>query len=294
MKYDCVVIGAGAAGMTAAIYLKRSNLNVLLIEKEIPGGQINNTWTIDNYPGLPNVSGPDLASKMFEQVTNLRIESIFENVISIKNDDFKTVKTSNKEIKAKSIVIATGRKPRLLGLKNEEKLIGKGISFCSLCDGFFYKDKIVAVIGGGNSALEGALYLAGICKEVILIHRRDQFRADELNITKVKNKSNIKILFNSEITKINGDVKLESIVINNELFNVSGIFIYIGHEPDLNFIDDLKLELNNGYIIVDKNMKTNIPKIYACGDIIKKEVYQIATAIGEGAVAATSLKKDLE
>lgn len=297
--YDSVVIGAGVAGMTAAIYLKRANIDVLIVEKNAPGGQVNNTSKIDNYPGLPGIEGPELSMNIYKQITDLKIEYQYGDVVDIiDSGDFKTIKTNTSKIKTQSIIIASGRVPKLLGLDNEQKLIGRGIGFCALCDGYFYKDKTVAVIGGGNSALEEALYLSSICKEIYLIHRRDSFSGDKSVSDMVKERENIKILYNSTVEEINDvDNKLDNIVINNnginQMLKIDGMFIYIGYKPDAEFIKNLNIETSNGYINVDSNMRTNISGIYACGDIIKKGVYQIATALGDAAIAATSAKKDM-
>jgi len=293
-NYDCIVVGAGVAGMTAAIYLKRSNMNVLLIEKEMPGGQLNRTTEIENYPGFVKINGSDLALSIYDQIKKLEIDYKYGNVVEIINDnDMKVVKTNRDTYQAKNIIIATGRIPKKLGFENEEKLIGHGISYCAICDGFFFKDKEVAIVGGGNSALTGALYLSNLASKVYIINRKDKLKADSILQEKIKEKSNIELLFNSQITKINEkDNILDSIEVNNNKLNIQGLFIYIGFNPDITFLEKLNIKNNNGYIIVDENMKTNIDGIYACGDIIDKKVYQVATAIGDAAIAATSVQKN--
>ena len=298
-NFDYVVVGAGVAGMTAAIYLKRANAKVIIIEKSAPGGQINRTAKIENYPGFESIEGPVLAMNIFNQVNKLGIEYRYGDVINIEDiEDQKIITTDTEEIICKAVIIATGRSPRELGLENEKQLTGRGISWCAICDGIFYKDRKVAVVGGGNSALEEAIYLSNICEEVFLIHRRDEFRADNILVDKIKNKSNIKIMYNSIIKKIHSeDNKLSGLVVEtggslSEL-KVSGLFIYIGFEPDTKFLKNLSIKLDNGYIVVDTQMRTNIKNIYACGDVIKKEVYQLSTAIGEAATAALSAEKDI-
>lgn len=293
-KYDVIVIGAGVAGMTASIYLKRANLNVLLLEKEMPGGQINKTTEIENYPGFTKINGTDLALSIYNQIKENNIEYKYGNVVEIiDNKDIKIVKTNRDEFETKYIVLATGRTPRKLGLENEEKLISNGISYCAICDGMFFKNKTVAVIGGGNSALTGALYLSNICSKVYIINRRDILRADTILQEKLKQKNNIEILFNSKVTKLNEkDNILDSIDINNEKLDIDGLFIYIGFDPDISYLKNLDIKNNNGYIIVDENMETSVKGIYACGDIIDKKVYQITTAIGEAAVCATSINHE--
>ena len=293
--YDTVVIGSGVAGMTAAIYLKRANLNILLLEKSAPGGQINRTASITNYPGIKEIDGPSLSLNMLEQLKSLDIETKYGNVLNITDGEIKTVKTDLEEIKTKTVLITTGRNPKELGLEGEKQLTGRGVSWCAICDGPLYKDKIVAVVGGGNSAFEEALYLSTIVKKLYLIHRRDTFRADNILVEKLKEKDNVEFILNSTITKLNEkDNHLESIEINNKEIKVDGLFIYIGFKPETDIFNNLNLELDDGYILVDKNMKTNIKGIYAAGDVIKKDYYQISTAVGEAATAALTIKRDLE
>jgi len=290
-RYDAIVVGAGVAGMTAAIYLKRSNLNVLLLEREMPGGQLNKTTEIENYPGFTKVNGTDLALLIYNQIKENDITYKHGNVVEIIDDgDLKIVKTNRDTFEAKNIILATGRTPKKLGLENEDKLISHGISYCAICDGMFFKDKKVAVVGGGNSALTGALYLANICSKVYIINRRDELRADTVLQEKIKQKNNIEVLFNSKVTKLNEkDNVLDSVDVNNEKLYIDGLFIYIGFDPDIDYLKNLDIKNNNGYIVVDKNMETSIKGIYACGDITHKEVYQITTAIGEAAIAATHI-----
>ena len=292
--FDCVVVGAGISGMTAAMYLKRANKNVLLLEKGAPGGQINMTSKIENYPGFDCIDGPTLSMSVFKKITDLKIEYKYGNVLDIqKEDNFKII-TDREEILTKRIIIATGRKPRELGLENEKQLIGRGISWCAICDGNLYKNQDIAVVGGGNSALEEALYLSNICSKVYLIHRRDEFRADLILQEKVKAKENIEIIYNSNVKKLNiEENKLESIETENKNLKVNCLFIYIGFVPDTNFTNNLNINKDHDYIIVDENNKTNIDGIYACGDVIKKHLYQLTTAIGEGANAANSVIKEV-
>ena len=293
--YDTVVIGSGVAGMTAAIYLKRANLNILLLEKSAPGGQINRTASITNYPGIKEIDGPSLSLNMLEQLKSLDIETKYGNVLNITDGEIKAIKTDLEEIKTKTVLIATGRNPKELGLEGEKQLTGRGVSWCAICDGPLYKDKTVAVVGGGNSAFEEALYLSTIVKKLYLIHRRDTFRADNILVEKLKEKENVEFILNSTITKLNEkDNHLESIEVNNKEIKVDGLFIYIGFKPETDIFNNLNLELDDGYILVDKNMKTNIKGIYAAGDVIKKDYYQISTAVGEAATAALTIKRDLE
>lgn len=298
--FDTVVIGSGVAGMTAAIYLKRSNKKVLLLEKSAPGGQINRTAKIENYPGYKEVDGPTLAMNIYEQVMALEIEYRYGNVLEIENSkDKKIIKTDMEEIETKTIVIASGRSPKELGLDNEKQLIGHGISYCAICDGPLYKEQVIAVVGGGNSALEEALYLSELCKKVYIIHRRDTLRADAILQEKTKEKKNIEFLYNSNVTELQEENnQLTSLLVNQdgkiEKLDVNGLFIYIGNTPNTEFLKENEIQLENGYLVVDSNMKTSIDGIYACGDVIKKEFYQISTAVGEGATAALAIKKALE
>lgn len=300
--YDVLVIGAGIGGMSAAIYLKRAGLNVGMIDGNAPGGQLNKISDIENYPGYAKIDGPTLAYNIFDQTMKLGIKYIYGKVVTVINaESEKIVKLENEEIKAKAVIIASGRKPRDLGLENEKALTGRGISWCAICDGALFKDKDVAIIGGGNSALEGALYLENLAKSITLVHRRDEFRGDKILVDRVLKNPRLKVLYSSVVEKINEtDGKLSSIdvkdLIKNENQNVKidGLFIYIGFEPATEIYKDLNLNLNAGYIIVDSSMRTNIKGIYACGDAIQKEMYQLITAAGEGALAANSAIKDLD
>lgn len=300
-KTDVIIIGAGSAGMTAAIYLKRANLDVIMVEASAPGGQINRTARIENYPGLNNIEGPDLAMNMFDQTQNLGIEYRYGNVLEVvKKDNKFIVNTDAEKLISKAVIIASGRKPNELGLENEKSLTGRGISWCAVCDGPFFKDKEVVVIGGGNSALEEALYLTEFCKKVTIIHRRDEFRGDKKNSNQVINHPKIEVIFNSIVTKFKeANERLESIdvenVHNKQKVNLKcdGVFIYIGFTPQTEMVADLDITDELGYIITDQNQRTKIKGLYACGDVVKKELYQIVTATSEGAVAAMSLVKDL-
>lgn len=300
MKYDyeVVVVGCGPAGITSAIYLKRANINVCIIEKSAPGGQLNKSSTIENYPGFTKITGPELAYNFYNQINNLNISFINEEVIEITDKkDYKIVKTNKQEITCKGVILALGRKPRTFDNNNIRSLEGKGVSYCSICDGPLFKGEDVSIIGGGNSALEEALFLSDICKSVTIIHRRDIFRGDKILIDKVLNKDNIKVLYNSVVVKFNkeNDI-LESIDINEngKIINltVKACFIFIGYVPATSFLDNLDILDEKGYIKTDKNLRTDIPFIYACGDTINKNVYQIVTATGEGATAAISFIND--
>lgn len=296
LDFDCVVIGAGVAGMTSAIYLKRAGINVAIFERSFVGGQINKTYTIKNYPGFQEIDGPTLALSICNQLKELDIPIIYESVVDIINEDeYKIVKTTKKDYLTKAIVIATGKKERSLGLKGEKELIGHGISWCATCDGNFFKSKEVAVVGGGNTAMEDALYLSNICKKVYIVNRSTNFKADLILLNQAKTKKNIEFVTDSVVkTLIKKNNILHSIILDNGTkLSVSGLFIAIGSDPVVEFLKNLNLSLENNYILVNQNMETSIPGIYACGDVIKKELYQIITAASDGAIAANSVKNYL-
>lgn len=287
--YDIIIIGAGPAGMTAAIYAARANKKVLVLEALSYGGEILNTLKIENYPVEENISGFDFATKLYNQVIKLGVEVKLEKVLSINEN--KEVKTNENTYISKSIIIATGLNNRKLNLSLEEELIGKGISYCATCDGAFFKGKDVAVVGGGNTALEDALYLSDICNKVFLIHRRNEFRADPITIDKVLNKDNIIVIYDSIITKINGSNYLESIEVNNELLKVDGLFIAIGKIPNLDYLNGLIETNEDGYIKSNELCHTNIDGIFVAGDIREKTLRQLVTATSDGAIAATEAIK---
>lgn len=287
MKYsfDCVVVGSGIAGMTAAIYLKRSNVNVLLLDNDAPGGLLNKISVIENYPGFNKISGPDLAYKIYEQVTNLGIEIRYGKVLDIKDH---IVKTDVEEITTNKVILAIGRKARKL----DNTIDIKNISYCALCDGNLYKDKTVAIVGYSNSAIEEAIYLSDICKKVIIIGRGSSFKGEDSLIDKIYDKKNIDVQLDCIIETLTKENNLlTEIVTNKGSFKVDGMFVSIGYEPNTSFLNEL--EKDNGYIIVDNKMKTNIDYIYACGDIIKKDIYQLTTAVGEATIAAINVKKTI-
>lgn len=285
-KYDVIIIGAGIAGMTSAIYLKRANVNVVIIEHSAPGGQLLKANRIENYPGFTSINGADLSLKILEQVNNLNIKIIYEDVIDIENNDIKMVKTNKNVYETSNIIIAAGRICKKLNLLNEEKFTGHGISWCATCDGTLYKDYDVAIVGSNEKTIEEAYYLSDLCNTVYLITSKE--------LKKDITKKNIIIKKNSYITKLNGDDSLQQIEINNnELINIKGLFINIGSIPDTNFLKHLNLKIENNYIVVDNKMRTNIDGIYAVGDIIKKDLYQLVTASSEGAIAAINIKKNM-
>lgn len=292
-QYDAIIIGAGPAGLSAALYLKRSNLDVLIVEKAVPGGMLNYLHTISNYPGLENVEGPTLAINMYKQVTDLGVMIEYGNVYDIIDGDVKVVKTKDQSYYTKAIIIATGRKASKLGLENEDQLLGHGLSYCAICDGPLYKNKIVAVIGSTDNAINEALYLSSLAGTVYLINPKSSFKASETNLNKL-NQTAIKVLLDTNITQLNeSNQKLISIDTTSGNLVIDGLFVYIGYGSSLDFTKNLPLDMDNGNIIVDQNNRTKVPFVYACGDVLKKDYYQIITAASEGAMAALSLKKDL-
>ena len=288
--YEAIIIGSGIAGMTTAIYLKRGGINPLIIEESAPGGQLNRITAIENYPGYLKINGPELTEEIYKQVSALYIEYLFDKVIKVDlNKEEKEITTINNKLTCKYLVIATGRLSKKL-FKNDDDYAGKGISYCALCDGPLYKKKNVAVVGGGNSALEESLYLSEICNKVTLIHRNDSFRGDKTLVDQVLSKKNIDCVYNSNITEYNiGNGKLTSVLLDNgNKIEVSGLFISIGSVPSTDIFDVTK---EKGFIIVDDECMTNINNVYACGDVIKKNVYQLTTAASEGTIVAYSIIK---
>lgn len=295
--YDIIIIGAGPSGMSAALYALRANKKVLLLEKKCYGGQIINASNIENYPALPNVSGYDFATNLYNQIKSLGVILKYEEVLEV--TDKKEVITRKDTYKGKNIIIATGLKKRKLNLENEDKLLGSGISYCATCDGNFYKNKNVAVVGGGNTALEDALYLSNIASKVYLIHRRDNFRGEKKLISEVKEKNNIELILSSNITKIIGEDNLNSIEITDNRNNISkleidGLFIAIGNIPDNNRFKNIIDLDENGYIIANANLKTKTDNIYVAGDTRVKTLRQLVTATSDGAIAVTEITKEME
>lgn len=290
--YDIIIIGMGISGITAAIYAKRSNKKVLIIDKGMPGGLLNSIDKISNYPGLIDITGPDFAQKLLEQVESFDIPYVLEEVVNLDLDkEEKIIKTTNNEYKSKKVILAMGRKPKYLGLDNEKDLLGHGLSTCAMCDAFFYKDKDIAVVGTGNSALQETMYLSNIANKIYLINRRDGFRGEEMLVEEVKNNPKVEIIYNANIKNMNEvDGKLKSITLDNgNSIDVSGVFIYIGYRPATEIVDKKILD-ENGYVIVNENLETPIKNVYAIGDVIKKDVYQLVTATSDGARVIYNMK----
>ena len=295
--YDIIIIGAGPAGLTAAIYAKRASKNVLVLEAKSYGGQIINTLDIENYPVEAHISGFDFATKLYNQTKELGAEIKFEKVVDINDKGHvKEVITTKNTYTSKAVIIATGSENRKLGIEKEDELIGKGISYCATCDGAFYRKKNVAVVGGGNTALEDALYLSDLVNKVYLIHRRDEFRGEESTVRRLKEKENIEFVYNSNVTKLNANERLESIEVTNKdgstrTIEIDGLFVAVGRIPENeNFAKLMNLD-NSGYIIANEDCKTNVAGIFVAGDNRTKEVRQLVTATSDGAIAATAAIK---
>ncbi len=299
MIYDTAIIGGGPAGLTAAIYLGRAMLNTVVIEKQgFCGGQINLTDKIENYSGFKEIDGSELAEVMENQAKSFGTAFVYDTAIKILNGDIKTILLKNNmQIQAKTIIIATGAGHKSLNINGESEFLGAGVSYCAVCDGAFYKDKITAVIGGGDTAAKEALYLSRICKKVYLIHRRDKLRAAQRLVAEINKTDNIEFLKNSIPLKILGDKKVNQLVISHdgkeENLDCSGIFIAIGMTPETSdFIDIINTD-ENGYIISDEDGVTSSEGIFAAGDCRTKKLRQITTAVSDGANAVFSVQEFL-
>lgn len=300
--YDIIIVGSGPAGMTSAIYAARNNLKVMIVESSAPGGQMINTNSIENYPGYKKIDGATLAYSMYEQVMNYNITYVFgtcEKIIrnTETNEERFTVQVDDHSYNSKNVVVATGTKNRKLNVDGEKRFIGRGISFCAICDGNLYKNKTVCVIGGGNASLEESLYLSKIAKEVILIHRREEFRADESVVEEVKNTGNIRLVLQSKVIRFNGNNTLESIDVENistkkiDNILIDGCFEYVGMIPSSELLSNFDCLDESGYVIVDENFQTNVKGLYAIGDVTNKKIRQIITACNDGAIASMHISK---
>lgn len=286
-EYKTIILGSGISGMSCAIYLKRAGISTLIIENNVPGGQLNKAYEIENYPGYTNVKGSDLAMSILEQVEHYQIDLVYGDVISIDYEK-QVVKMSDQEYHYQFLVFATGRRERLLSLNHEEELIGRGVSLCATCDGALYRDQDVLVVGGGSSAVSEAIYLAAICRKVYLVYRKKSLRAEDVLKKRLKSYKNVEIIYDEVISQylynemgVYG-VRLKS---GREVL-VQCIFLAIGSIPNSELFDG---EKENGYIVVTSGGRTSRSNVYACGDVIKKELYQLVTASSEGAVVAHSI-----
>lgn len=299
--YDTIIIGAGPAGMTAALYAARSNLKVALLERGIPGGQMNNTADIENYPGYANISGPELAEKMFEPLENLGVEHLFGLVEKIEDrGDFKEIITEDERFETKTVIIASGANHRHLGVPGEEGYNSRGVSYCAVCDGAFFRDEDLLVVGGGDSAVEEAIFLTRFAKSVTIVHRRDELRAQKVLQDRAFANEKIRFVWDSVVESIHGDErKVTGVTFKNvktgetSQADFGGIFIYVGLDPVSEFAADLGITDEAGWILTDHHMKTSVAGIYAVGDVRQKDLRQITTAVGDGAIASQEAYKYL-
>lgn len=299
--YDVVIVGGGPGGYTAALYAARAGLDVLIVERLSAGGQMNLTGQIDNYPGFPEgVDGFGLSMSMQQQAERFGAKTKYAEVLKLELEGvIKKVVTNEGEYLAKSVVISTGANPRPLGVDRESEMIGRGVGYCAHCDGGFYRGKTVAVVGGGNSAAAEALYLSRIAKEVILIHRRDSLRATQIYHKPLMDAANIRVIWNSEVAELLGEDLLEGVKIRNlqsgeeETLKVQGLFVSIGRKPATDLVKEQLTLDDAGYIMAGEDTKTNLPGVYAVGDVRTKELRQIVTAVADGAMAAHMAEKEL-
>lgn len=293
MMYDTIIIGAGPAGMTAALYAARSNLKVATLEQGAPGGQMNNTSDIENYPGFELISGPELSMKMFEPLEKLGVENLYGIVTGIEDKgDYKIVKTDDEEYETKTVIIATGAKHRHIGVHGELEFNSRGVSYCAVCDGAFFRNQDLLVVGGGDSAVEEALFLTRFASSVTIVHRRDELRAQKLLQDRAFANDSISFIWDSVVKEIKGDdIKVRSVDIENvktgQVTNheFGGVFVYVGLDPVSDFVKDLGITDENGWIPTDDHMKTSKKGIFAVGDVRQKDLRQITTAVGDGAMA---------
>lgn len=297
---DIIIIGAGTAGMTAALYAARAGFSTLVFEAKMPGGQILNAPQVENYPGISAVSGAELMRSLQEQVLHFGGEIKMEKVTGISGvaGDFK-VRTENDSYAARAVIIATGAAARRMGLPREEELTGRGVSYCATCDGNFFRGKDVAVVGGGNAALEDAQYLSAVCRKVYLIHRREEFRGDAANVAAVKKLSNVELVLSANVTEFLGDNKISGVRVSlkdgaSRDLDVSGVFFAIGYAPQNEVFSDFVKVDKNGYIETEDGVHTSVPGVYVAGDARAKELKQLTTATADGAMAAMVAGKEIE
>lgn len=302
--YDVLIIGGGPAAFTAGIYVARAMKEAVIIEKEAPGGQVAVSDIIDNFPGFIEIKGSELANKMMQHVQKFGVPIEFAEVVRVsKEDDLFVAHTADGRVfKGRTAIIATGAKPRKLGVPGEDKFYGAGVSYCAVCDGHFFRDKVVAVVGGGDSAFTEALYLTGIVKKLYLIHRREGFRAQPIYVNALKKKPNVEFVLNTIVREIRGDNKVKELLLYDRkqdvefTLPVDGVFIYIGMLPATEPLKELEgLEYDNqGFIVAPETTETSIPGLFVAGDVRSKELRQIATAVSDGAYAGTKAVEYLE
>ncbi|MCK1239721.1 thioredoxin-disulfide reductase [Streptococcus uberis] len=300
--YDTLIIGSGPAGMTAALYAARSNLKVGIIEQGAPGGQMNNTSEIENYPGYDNISGPELSMKMYEPLEKFSVEHIYGIVQKVEDaGEVKRVITDDSTYEAKTVIIATGAKYKLLNVKGEDEFTSRGVSYCAVCDGAFFRNQDLLVVGGGDSAVEEAIYLTQFAKTVTIVHRRDELRAQKILQDRAFANNKISFIWDSVVEEIQGNnIKVSNVLIKNvktgQITNhdFGGVFIYVGMIPVSSMASDLGICDQDGWILTDDQMKTSRPGIFAIGDVRQKNLRQITTAVGEGAIAGQGVYHYIE
>ncbi|MDY0323580.1 MAG: thioredoxin-disulfide reductase [Candidatus Carbobacillus sp.] len=299
--YDVAIVGAGPAGMTAAVYTSRANMKTLLIERGIPGGQMANTEDVENYPGYDHILGPDLSNKMFEHAQKFGAEYVYGDVTAVEDHGhFKRIQTLDGHYDARALIIASGAEARKLGVPGEDRLSGRGVSWCAICDGAFFKDRDLVVVGGGDSAVEEAVYLTRFAKKVTVVHRRDAFRAQKILQERLFANEKIDVIWNHVVDEIVGEKRVEGVVVRDvqsgekKTLSVQGVFIYVGMDPLSKPFLDLGITNDAGYIVTDELMRTRIPGIFAAGDVREKTLRQIVTATGDGAIAANSAQQYVE
>ena len=299
--YDVVIIGAGPAGMTAAVYASRAELKTVILERGVPGGQMANTEEVENFPGFVMTTGPELSSKMFEHAQTFGAEYKYGDIKSVEVDgDIKILKTSSEEIHTKSVIIATGAEYKTIGVPGEDLLRGRGVSYCAVCDGAFFKERELVVIGGGDSAVEEGVFLTKYASKVTIVHRRDELRAQKILQDRAFKNDKIEFIWDTELQTINGDSRVESVTLKNKNtcetydYKADGVFIYIGMLPLTSPFEDLGILNENGYIVTNEEMETDIPGIFAAGDVREKSLRQIVTATGDGSLAAQNAQGYLE
>ena len=302
-KYDVIVIGAGPGGMTAALYASRANLKVAMLDRGVYGGQMNNTAEVENYTGFKSILGPDLAEQMYQSSIQFGADFVYGNVekVTVDEDGIKHVKTDSGELEAPAIVIATGSQYRKLGIPGEDEYSGKGVSYCAVCDGAFYRGKNVTTVGGGDSAVEESEYLAKLVNNVNIVHRRDQLRAQKILQDRAFANDKIGFTWNTIVTEIVGDgKKVTGVKTHNKETNedrlvpTDGVFIYIGNVPMTEPFKDLGITDEQGWVITDDEMKTSVPGVFAVGDVLDKKLRQITTAVGDGGIAGQGVFSYIE
>ncbi|GEC88557.1 MULTISPECIES: thioredoxin-disulfide reductase [Brevibacillus] len=299
--YDVIIAGAGPAGMTAAVYTSRANMSTLMLERGIPGGQMANTEDIENYPGFTSILGPDLSTKMFEHAQQFGAEYAYGEIKEIRDEEpYKRVITGDKEYLTKSVIVATGAEHRLLGVPGEKELSGRGVSYCAVCDGAFFRNKELVVVGGGDSAVEEAVFLTRFASKVTIVHRRDQFRAQKILQKRAFDNEKIEVIWDTELKEIRGEGKVQAVLLQNtktgeqKEFPADGVFIYVGMDPLTASVRPLGITNDAGYVLTDEKMNTKVKGVFAAGDVREKMLRQVVTATGDGSIAAQSAQHYVE